>query len=1429
MRQRRAFDIVGPDGRRATVVPRSEADTVGDLLAAIGDTTSTAVWVDGHRVTRGERLVDVPAMVVGARIECGSSADRHRVPPGCEAEGRVDPVVEVAVIAGPSCRSWTPLHPGRHTVGRSHHCSLRLVDPLAELHHGVFDVDPDGITRFTQLTGRVPVRLDGTPCDAAEPVVPGGVLQIGSSLLVLRRADHGRAGDAGMHRCSGSITPGSDPWRRVVRRGPVEDFAWGCPPVVAPQPAADHPSPPATGLVGAVVGVTGAVVVATVMRQPMFAVFSMIGGVASLITWIVGIAGALRRRRVARRGHVESVERFRSEVDAVIDRRAEHDRAAHRTIIESLEEIDRLGGRIWERRPPPGGPVRLTVGLGTSAWLPPVDGWDAMAPELTSELERRSTIDLHPAPVELRPGDGLAVHGELDTARAVARAIVLQLATWVGPADWQLLVVTGEPQRWEWASWLPHAMRADQSSGVVTPDRVEGAGALLAPDRMTVLVTDDAGVFDARTGPTRRLVAASRAIVVAAVGRERSVPSLCRQVLRLGSTGGAEWSPPPTTDRVVTGMHCCGLDEVTAAGAARRLASLTDPEDGASAASAIVHQLRFADLDRPEPGYADSPDPQHRGVDHVDHIVERWRSGGVDPAPCTPIGLSADGIVDLDLVRDGPHGLVAGTTGSGKSELLRTLVLGLATRCSPDHLTFVLVDYKGGSTFDACARLPHTVGLVTDLDEGGAARALVSLEAELRRRERALRAVDAADLTDYRGRSGVRPLPRLVVVVDEFAALAQELPGFLSALVGIAQRGRSLGVHLVLATQRPGGVVSDDIRANTNLRLALRLHDTADARDVVDDDLPATLPRGVAGRAVLRLGPGELLVFQAARCTGPVRRAVSELVVTVWHGVGHAGPVTAADGEGARTCPAGARGEPSELSEMVAAVRTAAARLGLAPPRAPWLEPLPAVLDPGAVDRVARAESTAGHPTTAAPDDPAPGPSTADDSTADASTADPSTPADSGHDAVGLIDDPDHQARRLLRWDAAGNLALIGPLGAGLTSTVVALVAALCRTRTPERLHVYVIDAVGDALLDGLEGVAHCGAVVRLRETERLDRLLLRLGELIDRRVTDAARAPQVVLAIDGYGALRTSMSSIERVETLAVLDRVVADGPAVGVCCLVTGSDLDRVEAAERWVFGHRGAGAPGRLRVGSSGLEAQVARGAPGLAALPDRTVGRGPAPVEVLPERIDHALLGPSWTTGTGPSAADHLVVGRSAADLADVALVVPDGDHVFVGGPSRSGKSVALRVLVTAWRALHPCGRVIEVERRRPLDVAAFDPVPTLVVVDDADRVDDPGLASLAAEHRSGVTLVAAARIEAVRTLYGHWTRDVARRRCGIVLTSAGEVDGDLLGATLPQRTAIPPRPGLAWLIDPVGRRLAQVASVGPVPVPGAQPGDSSPRR
>jgi S-DNA-T family DNA segregation ATPase FtsK/SpoIIIE len=373
-----------------------------------------------------------------------------------------------------------------------------------------------------------------------------------------------------------------------------------------------------------------------------------------------------------------------------------------------------------------------------------------------------------------------------------------------------------------------------------------------------------------------------------------------------------------------------------------------------------------------------------------------------------PIGTWHDGPLVLDLARDGPHALIAGTTGSGKSELLQTLLTALAASNPPEDLTFLLIDYKGGAAFEELSRLPHTVGVVTDLDEPLTRRALASLDAELRRRERVLAEAGVADVGALRGLPTHERLPRLVVVVDEFAALARDVAMFVPAIVSIAQRGRSLGVHLVLATQRPGGCVSADLRANIALRIALRTHDAADSVDVVDCADAATLPAGRPGSGYVRTD--HLTAFRAARVNH--RYPASPSATTVR-------PV---DAWGSALPDSSAPDYPTDLAELVDATCDAAARTNRGRPRRPWLDPLPARLAPDQL---------------AGPPDPA------------------SIP-------IGLVDLPAEQSQptEVLDALAGGSVLVVGNARAGRTS-VLAMVASQARSRLGPAVAIHAIDCHG--------------------------------------------------------------------------------------------------------------------------------------------------------------------------------------------------------------------------------------------------------------------------------------------------------------------------------------------------------------------------------
>ena len=234
--------------------------------------------------------------------------------------------------------------------------------------------------------------------------------------------------------------------------------------------------------------------------------------------------------------------------------------------------------------------------------------------------------------------------------------------------------------------------------------------------------------------------------------------------------------------------------------------------------------------------------------------LDRWQSRGL----AAVVGHDGESSVGIDLIGDGPHAIVGGTSGSGKSELLVTWILSLAAANAPTEVSFLLVDFKGGASFGAVAQLPHCVGLVTDLDARASERAFESIAAEVRHRERELARQGVRDIASATG------LPRLVIVVDEFATLATEFPHLHGLFGDLAARGRSLGIHLILCTQRPSGVVRDAVLANVGVRISLRVNDRADSLAVIGSAQAAAIPASARGRGYLAEAGRESRLIQVA-------------------------------------------------------------------------------------------------------------------------------------------------------------------------------------------------------------------------------------------------------------------------------------------------------------------------------------------------------------------------------------------------------------------------------------------------------------------------------------------------------------------------------------------------------------------------------------
>jgi S-DNA-T family DNA segregation ATPase FtsK/SpoIIIE len=749
--------------------------------------------------------------------------------------------------------------------------------------------------------------------------------------------------------------------------------------------------------------------------------------------------------------------------------------------------------------------------------------------------------------------------------------------------------------------------------------------------------------------------------------------------------------------------------------------------------------------------------------------------------------------------------------------LLRTLVTGLAVACPPERLTFVLVDFKGGAAFDRCADLPHVVGLVTDLDEQLARRAVRGLDAELRRRERLLRDAGAADIAGYRRAApATAPLPRLVVVIDEFATLAAEHPHVLDAFVGLAQRGRSLGLHLVLATQRPSGAVSDHIRANTDLRIALRVQDPADSIDVLGVADAAFLPRQHPGRGLIRFGPAEVVPFHAAPVAAPAAARHSAVLLAPF------GPMPVDTRLGRAIAAAAAQpavgshgpGEPATTAgvvELVGAIADAFRSSGAPTPHRPWPDPLPTRLD------------------------------------LDLSAVAPTDAGELGPLPFALADDVDRQRQVPIGWDRrAGNLLLTGMPGSGTSTALTSMALRLAATTRPDRCHLYVLD-LGPSRLTPLAALPHVGAVIGAAETERQRRLVLRLSAELTARQADPARAGQsarIVLLLDGAATFATTWSD-PLLPVLEALTRLLTEGPAVGIHMALTADRPSAVPRAWAAATAQRVAFRladladlamlglspsavpplpPGRAVWVEAGLSGQVAICADPaaevarLAALHGAAPG-GPAPVAVLPRVVDPATLRPSVTE----DGAWQLPIGIAELTLAPIALVLHPGDHALIAGPARAGRSTALATLAQVAARL-PAPHRPEIRAvagpRSPLAASddvdeVVDPAgaaglarassggqPLLLLVDDAELVEDShgDLRGLVAARRPDIHVVAAGRADALRGAFHHWSRGLRASGLGLLLRPSLDLDGELLGVALPRRTPAPAAPGRGWLVD-----------------------------
>lgn len=1414
----------------------------GALAEALEPDGSRAWW-DGERPLRmdaplGEELID--GMVIS------------HSPPPADRPHAARPVLDLLAVAGPHAGTVWPLTAGDHLVGRSDDAAVNLVrDLMVSRRHATISVRAGAGDR-PEVSVRDEGSAHGTAVegeavdDAGQAADEGAYIRVGNTVLSWRRADR-PAGPAVRNGAGGLVF--NRPPRLLAPAGASTVRFPGPAPV---QSGINFP------LVASVAPVVLGVVLAVAVGQLLFLLFTV-------LTPVIGVSNYLSQRRSGVKSHRERVrshqaataratsELERALADETARRRSSAPDAATLAVVAETPLTS-----LWERRLADEDFMSLRVGLSDQPATVVVEGRDG-SPHGTDQ--EPATVRLVPTVVDVRRDGVLGVAGERRLAESLAVGLLLQSAVLHAPEDLTVTVLTGPNQRhaWAWARWLPHLRDRDGRSVARIGSTDAGIARLatelsaLIDDRLGrrateaewspghLVIVDGAYQLGALPGVTKILRSGPGAGVMSICidDAEQLLPEECRAVavfeddtaagLRLSTGRGLR------TAQVLAEL----VDPRTAESVARRLAPLRLNRRTVSGA-AIPSNVRLLDQLALDP-----PSPQA--------VLDGWAADGRSTAAV--VGVCEGGPMVVDLARDGPHGLVAGTTGSGKSELLQTLIASLAVANRPDRMNFVLVDYKGGSAFKECARLPHTVGMVTDLDVHLTERALASIGAELRRREVVLAGAGAKDLEAYWRSAGPDgpTLGRLVIVIDEFASLVEELPEFVDGLVDLARRGRSLGLHLILATQRPSGVVSAAIKTNTNLRIAMRVTDAADSVDVIDSPLASRIAKSSPGRGYARVGHEELTEFQAARIGGRRRRSGGprlRVEAVEWPRLGEAlAPAEQLNPDE----------DTTDLALLVDAVNEAAGRGRTPTAPSPWLPPLPEclTLEPAALQPPASGEA------------PAPA-------------------------LFGLQDLPDQQAQRYADFDLVrdGHLLVVGDPGSGRSTLLRSLAAGLAARNSAADVHIYGLDC-GNGALTPLERFPHVGAVVSRREPDRVDRLATKLLALTSERQQMLARRgfatiadqrrlsppgdrlPYIVVLLDRWEGFSAEFETLDGGRLVNSLMHLMREGLGAGVRLVVT-ADRSGITARfsslferilmlrlnDRTVYSILGLNPrrlpdhipPGRGFYARGGVEMQVGLltedpAGPAQVAAVERLAAeaarrdtglaeeRRPDPIAVLPLHAPLSALLEQTEDRPAGTAGPVALVGIGGDRLSPIEVDLGrHGPGFVISGPPRSGRSNALVAIGRS--VIRRGGRVVGVSSRpSPLSLLsgqpgvvavlhgpALDPAQVTdavnrtgatgltILVDDAEILaDTPAGEVLAAFVKSARDFRAAVVVAGTAgelNQFRGFIPEARKSRTGLLLCPSPG-DGELLGARLPRTAIFTGPPGRGVLVSNGESTVVQV--------------------
>lgn len=1065
----------------------------------------------------------------------------------------------------------------------------------------------------------------------------------------------------------------------------------------------------------------------TMYNSASYAIFMMAMAIPMLGSYIATIVLYFKRKKAHKleveqlhNEYYEQIKKHHAEIEDLKNRQSRFLRDKDPNPQDCVRRIADRKSSLWERAFNSEDFMDLRLGLGGRPFqlqieVPQQDGYDvnpliAEAQKLQTEYRELQNV---PVSIPLQEKRVVGLVGEREDILEMARVLAVQLVTHQSPEEVKVVTAYPENEReqWGWMKWLPHVWDEDRDRRYVAEGklmtqklfeklysklnirRLEKDGnesdaphvpeyvfflpslSLLEDDSLLPLILKEGDAI----GASAFLLAPTK----------EALPMECELIVEVRD-GVAQLFETFSNDEdevvYFTGSEKIAIDHFTLPEAKTMSRMIAPLRVKQSSAGVIPKVLSFLDL---------------YGVKTVEEldVVNKWGQNRYPTTLPVPIGVREGGKPVYLNIHDkiekkghGPHGLMAGTTGSGKSEVIQSMILSLAATYHPHDMAFMLIDYKGGGMSNTFQGLPHVIATITNLEDPNLInRAKISLRAELERRQKLFNRAGNIQHIDEYFRSEWRtkePLPHLFIVIDEFAQLKKDQPEFMDELISIAAIGRTLGVHLLLATQKPAGVVDDKIWSNSRFRICLRVQDDNDSREMIK--IPNASSINVPGRAYLQVGNNEVLEYFQSAWSGASYNPENEEeanIVTISE--------VRLDGtdEVQKRIKTDSKTSEKQIKVLIEYMKEQADNNGVQPLPGPWLQPLPEMLPITELLDIDKWN--------------------ADSWNSNEKWMEP---------AVGIIDDVSNQDQYPLKLDLKeGHLMAFGMPGTGKTTFLQSTLLSLFYHHGPRDLHVYVVDF--SRQMKDFSRFPQVGGIVHEEDTEKMQRLfryflkeLNKRKELFSNegvsslesyRAITKKHLPVMLLAIDGYHRFRSSFEfENEKLET------ILREGATYGILTFATANQTNDMyeryrsnftsmvsfELADHtdyyyavgrpsfastnlpegrgFVKGHN----PPHLFHGmlpyNGGSELEKVNFIRDLSGrMAEASNGERAKPIQMLPREISlNQLLGEF-----PPADTKQLPYGIDVEDLDVQSLDLDDADHVFVTGRVESGKTSLLQTM------------------------------------------------------------------------------------------------------------------------------------------------------